>query len=87
MVDVTGFNDKSWLDFMGDPQTEKLHVTERWVRRDLGHIEVETTIDDPGAYRKPWTMKRVTELADAKEDVGQYVCTENNSDIPHLVGK
>jgi hypothetical protein len=53
----------------------------------LGHLEVEISIDDPGAYKKPWTMKKATELAPPDEEVGQYVCTENNRDVPHMVGK
>jgi len=87
VVDTVGFNDKTWLDLQGHPQTEKLHVIERYQRRDLGHLEAEVSIDDPGAYKKPWTIKRATELAPADEEVGQYVCTENNRDVPHLVGK
>jgi len=82
-----GFNDKTWLDFQGHPQTEKMHVIERYRRKDLGHLEVETTIDDPGAYKRPWTFKETTELASADDEIGQYVCTENNRDVQHLVGK
>jgi len=87
VVDTVGFNDKTWLDFVGHPETEKMHVTERYRRKDLGHLEVETTIDDPGAYKKPWTIKEATELAGEGNEIGQYVCTENNLDLPHLVGK
>jgi hypothetical protein len=87
VVDAVGFNDKNWLDAQGRPQTEKLHIIERYRRKDLGHLEVEISIDDPGAYKKPWTMKKATELAPPDEEVGQYVCTENNRDVPHMVGK
>ena len=34
---------------------EKLRVTERFMRRDFGHMDVTSTIDDLGAYKKPWT--------------------------------
>ena len=87
VVDTVGFNDKTWVDLTGHPHTNKLHLTERFRRKDLGHLEVEITIDDPGAYKKPWTMKRASELAPASEELGQYVCTENNQDTEHLVGK
>lgn len=86
VVDTVGFNDKTWIH-IGRPQTEKLHVTERMRRKDLGHLEIEYTFDDPGAYKAPWTLKQVTELAPADYEIGQYVCTENNRDVPHLVGK
>jgi hypothetical protein len=86
VVDSVGFNDKTWLDNEGRPHTEKLHLTERYRRTNLGHLEVEFTIDDPGAYAKPWTIKRVSDLA-PKEEVEEYICNENNKDIQHMVGK
>ena len=46
MVESSGFNAKLWLDQAGNPATQSLHVTERFHRRDLGHMEVAATIDD-----------------------------------------
>src|SRR5579862_3749108 len=62
VVDTVGFNDKSWLDVMGHPHSEALHLTERYRRRDLGHLDVETTIDDPVMYTRPFTVKATHEL-------------------------
>jgi hypothetical protein len=86
VVDAVGFNDKTWLDD-GYPHTEKMHLVERYRRKDLGHLEVEYTITDPDTFKTPWLVKKVTELAGPEEEVGQYVCTENNQDVKHLVGK
>lgn len=83
VIDTVGFDDRSWLDAQGHPHTEKMHVVERYHRIDLGHLEIEFTIDDPGAYRKPWIMKRATEL-DPNDDIGEYVCTENEKDAAHM---
>lgn len=38
-------------------------VVERLRRPDLGHLEIEFTIEDPGAYAKLWIIKRVADLA------------------------
>jgi hypothetical protein len=57
VVDTKGFNDRGWLDDGGHPQTEALHVTERFRRPNFGHIDLQVTIDDPKAYTKPWTVK------------------------------
>jgi len=84
VVDTVGFNDQSWLDNIGHPHTEMLHITERLHRADLGHLEIEFTIEDPGAYSKPWVIKRVADL-DKKDEIGEYVCIDR--DGPHLVGK
>ena len=87
VIDTVGFNGKTWLDPTGLPSTERLHSIERFRRPDFGHLELELTVDDPGAYTKPWTVKKVTTLAPAGEELMEYVCEENNRDLPHLVGK
>jgi hypothetical protein len=85
VVDTVGFNDRSWLDPQGHPHTEQMHVIERMRRPDLGHLEIEFTIEDPATYAKPWVIKRVADL-DPDDDIGEYVC-ENNHDPEHMVGK
>jgi hypothetical protein len=86
VVDTTGFNDKAWFDGGGIPHTEKMHITERFHRTDLGHLEIEFTIEDPDTFIKPWIIKRAAELA-ANEEIQEYVCTENERDREHMVGK
>jgi hypothetical protein len=87
VVDSRGFNDKSWIGFPSHPHTEQLHVTERFRRPDYGHLDMEITIDDPGAFAKPWTYKKVLRLAPPGEDVEEYICNENNRDLDHYVGQ
>jgi len=86
VVHTTGFNGKTWLDAMGHPTTDALHLIERYRRRDASHLEIQTTIDDPKAYVKPWTVTQVMELLPGAE-VLEFACDENNRDIPHLPGK
>jgi hypothetical protein len=86
VVDRAGFNDTSWIDNSGRPHTEMLRVTERFRRADLGHLEVEMTFDDPGAYARPFTIKGVFDAA-PDEEIQEFICNENNADIPHMVGK
>ena len=86
VVDTTGFNDKAWFDGAGVPHTEKMHITERYHRPDLGHLEIEFTIEDPDTFTKPWVIKRAAELA-PNEEIQEYVCTENERDREHMVGK
>jgi hypothetical protein len=56
VVEVTGFNGKTWLDQVGHPVTDALRVTERFHRRDFGHLDIVATIDDPKAYTKPFNL-------------------------------
>ncbi len=79
VVDTTGFNDRGWVDYRMTPQTEQLHVIERYTRTDLGHLDLEITVDDPGAYTRPWKIHRRLVLAPKGEEIQEYICNENNS--------
>jgi hypothetical protein len=83
VVDTVGFNDKGWLDGMGHPRSEALQVTERFYRRDFGHLDVQVTIDDPKVYTKPFSVK-FTERLLPDSDVLEYFCAENERDQSHI---
>ena len=86
IVETTGFNDKTWLDDAGHPHSEQMKVTERFRRPSFGQLLVDITIDDPKTYAKPWTVTQAFQLA-ADNELIEYICNENNLDVPHLVGK
>ena len=86
VVESAGFNDNVWLDNYGHPATENLRVTERFKRKDFGHMNIEITIDDPKTYTKPWTVILPLRLLPDTELL-EYICVENNKDLVHLVGK
>jgi hypothetical protein len=83
VVDTVGFNDKSWLDAIGHPHSDALHMVERLRRRDFGHLDVEVTMDDSKMYTKPFTIK-FTERLVPDSDLLEYVCEENEKDVQHL---
>jgi hypothetical protein len=56
VVDVTGFNDQSWLDRAGNFHSDALHVVERWTRTAPNVLTYEATIEDPNVYSKPWKI-------------------------------
>ena len=85
VVDTIGFNDLTWLDDGGLPHGEALHVTERFRRRDFGHLDIQITVEDPQAYTRPWTVTIPKELMPDTELI-EWIC-ENEKDYSHLVGK
>jgi hypothetical protein len=85
MVTTAGYNDRTTLDLGGHPHTEALRITERFHRRDVGHIDLEVTLDDPKAYTRSWTLPVELDLIPDQELI-EYVC-ENERDSRHLVGK
>jgi hypothetical protein len=56
VVDSMGFNDQTWMDDSGLPHTDALRTTERFRRRDFGHLDLQLTIDDAKAYTRRWTV-------------------------------
>jgi hypothetical protein len=60
-------------------------VTERFRRRDFGHMDLQLTIDDPKAYTKPWTVNLGMNFV-PDEELIESIC-ENEKDVQHMVGK
>jgi hypothetical protein len=62
-----------------------MHLTERYHRTDFGHMDMQLTIDDPKAFTRPWTVSENARLL-PDTDLLEYICSENNKDVEHLVG-
>jgi hypothetical protein len=73
----------SWLDAFGHPRSESMRITERYRRRDFGHIDLEVTFEDPKYYTKPFQLQAgLTLIPDS--DIFEFVCQENEKDLVHL---
>jgi hypothetical protein len=83
VVDVAGFNGKAWLDQAGHPQTPQQHLVERYTRTDSLTLKYEVTIDDPGAYSKPWSTSNTVRWRPELE-LMEYVCQENEKSSAHM---
>ena len=88
VVDTVGINDRTWLDHMGHPHTEQLHLTERYARVDANTLRVAITVDDPGAYTKPFASTRSFLRSDTGFLRYQWVCSvRDNNEHYEKVGK
>ena len=85
VVDTVGFNDLTWFDNYGHLHSDRLHVVERFTRRNLGTLDVAMTIDDPGAYSRVFTLDYSALLMPTGE-LMEYMCEENNQDTPYIEG-
>ena len=83
VVETTGFKERSWLDFIGHPRSESMRITERYRRRDFGHMDLEVIFDDPKYYTRPFTFKTGLRLI-PDSDVLEFVCAENEKDRAHM---
>jgi hypothetical protein len=80
VIDSVGFNEKQWA-VGAFPTTSHLHMIERISRPDLKTLSYEATIDDPGAYTKPWTGRWTINAKTASSWVAggemfEYICED-----------
>jgi hypothetical protein len=84
VVETRGFNDRTPIDGVGHPRDEAMHVTERYHRRDFGHLDTELTFDDPTLYTRAFTVKIGYNLI-PNYDIFEMFCTQNEKDRAHMV--
>jgi hypothetical protein len=86
VVDTVGFNEGFWLDRGNTPHTEQLHTLERFTRHDYNAMRYEMTVDDPGAYTKPWTAMMNLRWENGTE-LFEYICQQQNFAHELMVGQ
>ncbi len=77
VVDTVGFNEGFWMDRGLTPHTAQLHTIERFTRTDFITLRYEVTIDDPGAYTKPFSGHMDLRW-EPDVELFEYVCQESN---------
>jgi hypothetical protein len=85
IIDTIGFNDKTWIDQVGHPHSDALHLVERIRRTTPDMLQIDITFDDPKAYTKPWTARKAFKLR-PDWNIAEYVCEDNffNKDIQDI---
>jgi hypothetical protein len=76
VIETTGFNEAFWFTNGGLPHTSRLHLTERFSRPNLDTLHYEVTVDDPGAYTKPWSSSWDLRWVGG-EELPAYFCQDN----------
>jgi hypothetical protein len=84
VVETRGFNDRTPVDGIGHPRSEAMHVTERFHRRDFGHLDTELTFDDPEMYTRKFMVHIGYDLI-PNNDIFEMFCTQNEKDRGHMV--
>jgi hypothetical protein len=80
VIDTVGFNEKQWIAG-AYPTTRRLHLTERFSRPNFKTLNYEATIDDPGAYTKPWSLhwsidQKTSSSWIAGGEMFEYICED-----------
>lgn len=82
VIVTRGFKDGMLLDVSAHPRSDQMTITERFRRRDFGHLDLELTFDDPKYYTQPWTI-RIPHTLEADNDIFEMFC-ENEKDMEHI---
>ena len=86
VVDTIGYNESFWIDRGVAPHTDQLHTVEKFTRNDFNAMRYDLTIDDPGAYTKPWSGTMNLRL-EAGTELFEYVCQQQNFAHELMVGQ
>jgi len=74
VVDVRGFNEKTWLDMAGDFHSDQLHVVERYTPIDANTIWYEASIEDAKVYTRPWKLRLPLHRQAKNFELMEYDC-------------
>jgi hypothetical protein len=85
VVESNAFNERFWFSNGGLPHTESLHLTEKFSRPDFNTLRYEVTVNDPGAYTRPWSSTWTLSWVPGQE-IQEYFCQDDSRDEPHMVG-
>lgn len=86
VVNSAGYAERFWFSNGGLPHTENLKLSERFIRSDFNTLKYEVTVDDVGAYTRPWTSSWTLHWV-PNQDLEEYFCQDNPRDDTHMVGK
>jgi len=93
VIDTVGFNEKFWFHRGGLPHTSEMHLIERITRVDHDTLKYEATLDDPGAYTKPWSGGAYIHWQTTNYDgspggeIDEYYCMDNERDSQHFASR
>ena len=76
VVDVIGFNDKTWIHTLGTFHTEDMHVVERYYLSDADTLEYQATVEDPNVLTEPWTKTVTWRRRPAADRLRESICVD-----------
>ena len=92
VVETTNFDPKGWISSNASagrmhavPQSDALHVTERFTRTDADTITWQAIIEDPAVYTAPWTVE-VPFVRRPGYVIYEYACHEGNHAVAGVMG-
>ena len=76
VVDTRGFNEDFWFTNGGIPHTDQLKLVERFTRTNFDTLKYEVTVEDPGAFTRPWSSSWELRWV-AGQELPRHLCQDN----------
>jgi hypothetical protein len=82
VVDVTGLDERTWLDRAGDFHSDALHVVERYTLVNPEVMNYVATIEDPKVFTRPWKISMpLYRHAEKNAQLSDFRCVEFVEDL------
>jgi hypothetical protein len=79
VVDTTGTDERSWVDYFGRPHSAEARFEERYRRVDAGTLEVTVTITDPVTYTRPYVAMKQSFVRAEKQELEEQLCVPSEA--------
>jgi hypothetical protein len=84
VVDTTGVDNRTWLDTSGFEHSDKLHITERYLKTGPDTIKWDVTFEDPVFFAKPSTAEWIFQRSTGDRIIS-HSCVEFEHDVKDMV--
>lgn len=79
VVESTGSDDRTWLDYFGHPHSVSAHFEERYRRVDLDTLEVTVTVTDAQIYTRPFVAMKQAFVRAARQELEEQICVPSEA--------
>ena len=86
VVETTNFTGRTQIGVNGNgqPHSEQLKITERFIPVDADTLRWQVTVEDPKTWTEPWTFG-LPLTKDASQPVFEYACHEGNYALRNML--
>ena len=79
VVETTGTDERSWVDYFGRPHSAKAHFEERYRRADRDTLEVTVTVTDPDTYTRPYVAMKQLFVRAERQELEEQICVPSEA--------
>ena len=79
VVQSTGSDERSWLEYLGRPHSLAATFEERYHRLDKDNLEVTMTVTDPQVYTRPFVAMTQKFVRATRQELEEQMCVPSEA--------